>query len=130
MPEKNEAGRWKFHHGCVRRLEPGNQPSPVGSRAPRRSTAGCSCPLCHQLLNAYHGGSFPSRRFSCMLDLGLSFLASVARDPNALAIADGETRLTYSQWYRRISALVAGFDAIGLQTGDHLVTALQHRWEK
>jgi 2-furoate---CoA ligase len=64
-----------------------------------------------------------------MLDLGLSFLASVARDPNALAIADGDMRLTYSQWYRRISALVAGFDAIGLKTGDHLVTALQNRWE-
>jgi 2-furoate---CoA ligase len=64
-----------------------------------------------------------------MLDLGLSFLASVARDPNALAIVDGDTRLTYAQWYRRISALVAGFDAIGLAAGDHLVTALQNRWE-
>ena len=64
-----------------------------------------------------------------MLDLGLSFLASVARDPHALAIADGELRLTYAQWYRRISALVAGFDAIGLKPGDHLVTALQNRWE-
>ena len=64
-----------------------------------------------------------------MLDLGLSFLGSVARDPNALAIVDGDVRLTYTQWYARISALVAGFDAIGLQAGDHLVTALQNRWE-
>ena len=64
-----------------------------------------------------------------MLDLGLSFLGSVARDPNALAIVDGEVRLTYAQWYRRISALVAGFDAIGLRAGDHLVTVLQNRWE-
>jgi 2-furoate---CoA ligase len=64
-----------------------------------------------------------------MLDLGLSFLASVARDPNALAIVDGELRLTYAEWYRRLSALVAGFDAIGLKAGDHLVTALQNRWE-
>jgi 2-furoate---CoA ligase len=64
-----------------------------------------------------------------MLDLGLSFLGSVARDPQALAIADGEVRLTYAQWYGRISALVAGFDAIGLKAGDHLVTALQNRWE-
>jgi 2-furoate---CoA ligase len=64
-----------------------------------------------------------------MLDLGVSFLASVARDPNALAIVDGEVRLTYAQWYRRISALVAGFDAIGLKPGDHLVTALANRWE-
>ena len=64
-----------------------------------------------------------------MLDLGLSFLGSVARDPNALAIVDGNLRLTYAEWYRRISALVAGFDAIGLKAGDHLVTVLQNRWE-
>jgi 2-furoate---CoA ligase len=64
-----------------------------------------------------------------MLDLGLSFLGSVARDPDALAIADGKERLTYAQWYARISALVAGFDAIGLKPGDHLVTVLQNRSE-
>jgi len=64
-----------------------------------------------------------------MLDLGLSFLGSVARDPNALAIVDGDVRLTYAQWYRRISALVAGFDSVGLKAGDHLVTALQNRVE-
>ena len=64
-----------------------------------------------------------------MLDLGLSFLGSVARDPGALAIVDGDVRLSYAAWYRRISALVAGFDAIGLQPGDHLVTALTNRWE-
>jgi 2-furoate---CoA ligase len=64
-----------------------------------------------------------------MLDLGLSFLSSVARDPNALAIVDGELRLTYAQWYRRISALVAGLDSLGLAPGDHIVTALQNRWE-
>jgi 2-furoate---CoA ligase len=64
-----------------------------------------------------------------MLDLGLSFVASVARDPGALAIVDGDVRLTYAQWYRRISALVAGLDAIGLEAGDHLVTMLANRWE-
>ena len=64
-----------------------------------------------------------------MLDLGLSFVASVARDPQAIAIVDGGVRLTYAQWYRRISALVAGFDEIGLKAGDHLVTALANRWE-
>ena len=64
-----------------------------------------------------------------MLDLGTSFLASVARDPQALAIVDGELRLTYSAWYEKISALVAGFDALGLRPGDHLVTVLQNRWE-
>jgi 2-furoate---CoA ligase len=64
-----------------------------------------------------------------MLDLGTGFLASVARDPDALAVVDGDVRLTYSQWYRRISCVVAGLDALGLKAGDHLVTVLQNRWE-
>jgi 2-furoate---CoA ligase len=64
-----------------------------------------------------------------MLDLGTSFLASVARDPEALAIVDGDVRLNYREWYRRISALVAGFDDIGLGAGDHVVTVLQNRWQ-
>jgi 2-furoate---CoA ligase len=64
-----------------------------------------------------------------MLDLGNSFHASVERDPAALAIVDGSVRLTYAQWYRRISAVVAGFDELGLMPGDHLVTLLQNRWE-
>src|SRR5258708_24237483 len=64
-----------------------------------------------------------------MLDLGNSFLASVERDPDALAIVDGATRLTYAQWYRQISALVAAFDDLNLLPGDHLVTVLQNRLE-
>src|ERR1044072_2579349 len=69
------------------------------------------------------------RKGCVMLDLGLSFVASVARDPNALAIVDGDVRLSYAEWYRRISAAVAGLDARGLKAGDHIVTALQNRWE-
>ena len=61
-----------------------------------------------------------------MLDLGTSFVASVARDPDALAIVDDGIRLTYAQWYARISSLVASFDRIGLKPGDHLVTMLQN----
>jgi 2-furoate---CoA ligase len=64
-----------------------------------------------------------------MLDLGTSFIASVARDPDALSIVDGTLRLTYAEWYRRISAVVAGLDELGLEPGDHLVTVLQNRWE-
>src|SRR5579871_2022317 len=75
---------------------------------------------------AYHRAR---RRYVSMLDLGLSFVASVARDPQALAIVDGEVRLSYAEWYRRVSAVVAGFDALGLKPGDHLVTALTNRWE-
>ena len=64
-----------------------------------------------------------------MLDLGTSFLASVARDPHALAIVDGAVRLTYRAWHGKISALVRSFDRLGLKPGDHLVTVLQNRWE-
>ena len=64
-----------------------------------------------------------------MLDLGTSFLGSVARDPNALAIVDGGVRFTYAEWYRRISALVRAFDALKLKPGDHLVTVLQNNWQ-
>jgi 2-furoate---CoA ligase len=64
-----------------------------------------------------------------MLDLGTSFVASVARDPTAVAIVDGDVRLTYSQWYARISSVVALFDELGLKPGDHIVTVLQNRWE-
>src|SRR3954468_15594895 len=64
-----------------------------------------------------------------MFDLGTSFLASVARDPDALAIVDRALRLTYKEWYARISSVIAGLDALGLRRGDHLVTVLQNRWE-
>jgi 2-furoate---CoA ligase len=64
-----------------------------------------------------------------VLDLGTSFMASVARDPDALAIVDGPVRLAYRAWYAKISALVDAFDRIELKAGDHLVTVLQNRWE-
>src|SRR5215475_3146483 len=64
-----------------------------------------------------------------VLDLGLTFLAAVARDPEALAIVDNPVRLTYAQWYERISAVAAGLGELGLSPGDHLITLLQNRWE-
>lgn len=64
-----------------------------------------------------------------MLDLGNSFLASVARDPNKIAIVDGELRLTYREWRTKIASVVASFDRIGFKPGDHIITLLQNRWE-
>src|SRR5258708_18260398 len=64
-----------------------------------------------------------------MLDLGTSCVASVGRDPNATAIVDGDLRLTYAAWFKKISSLVAGLDGLGLKAGDHLVSVLQNRWE-
>ncbi|MBB6308747.1 AMP-binding protein [Xanthobacter tagetidis] len=64
-----------------------------------------------------------------MFDLGTSFLASVERDPGALAVVDGDVRLTYAQWLEKIAAVADGLGALGLKHGDHLVTVLQNRWE-
>ena len=64
-----------------------------------------------------------------MLDLGTSFLASVSRDPNAIAIVDGDLRLSYAGWFPRISAVVAGLSQLGVRQGDHLICLLQNRWE-
>src|SRR3954454_2166811 len=70
-----------------------------------------------------------SARRARMFDLGTSFVASVARDPKALAIVDGDLRLTYAEWYRKISSVAVALDAFGLRRGDHIVTILQNRWE-
>ena len=64
-----------------------------------------------------------------MLDLGTSWLASVARDPDALAIVDGEVRLSYAEWHEQIAGLATGFTAMGLAPGDHLVMLVDLGWE-
>jgi 2-furoate---CoA ligase len=64
-----------------------------------------------------------------MFDLGTSFLASVERDPHALAIVDRAMRMTYAQWYKRISSVVTGLDELGLKPGDHVLTVLQNTWQ-
>lgn len=64
-----------------------------------------------------------------MLDLGTSFLASVVRDPGAIAVVDGVERLTYAAWFRQISGLADGLARLGLRRGDHLVSILQNRME-
>jgi len=64
-----------------------------------------------------------------MFDLGTSFLASTERDPSACAIIDGDLRLTYAQWLERIKAVMGLLEQEGVAAGDHLVTALQNRWE-
>ena len=64
-----------------------------------------------------------------MLDLGKTFLQSVERSPDSLAIVDGERQLNYRQWYGEISSLVAGLQAAGLGSGDRILVVLQNRYE-
>lgn len=64
-----------------------------------------------------------------MLDLGRTFLQSVERRPQRLAIADGDVRLSYAQWFERIRSVAGALAGLGLEPGDHLALALQNRWE-
>jgi len=64
-----------------------------------------------------------------LLDLGRTFLQSVERSPHALAVVDGEQRLTYIEWYERIQRAAAGLSALGLERGDRLLLVLQNRIE-
>lgn len=64
-----------------------------------------------------------------MLDLGRTFLQSVERRPERLALVDGDVRLTYAQWHERIRSVAGALDALGLKRGDHLMVILQNRWE-
>jgi 2-furoate---CoA ligase len=64
-----------------------------------------------------------------MLDLGRSFVASVERCPDQIAIVDGELRLTYAQWFDHVRNVAGGLHAMGLGHGDHLLTVLQNSWE-
>ncbi|MGE8473045.1 MAG: AMP-binding protein, partial [Paraburkholderia hospita] len=64
-----------------------------------------------------------------MLDLGRTFLQSVERSPNALALVDGEFRVTYAQWHGLILQAAHGLRELGLAHGDRLLVVLQNRWE-
>jgi 2-furoate---CoA ligase len=64
-----------------------------------------------------------------MLDLGTTFLQSVERSPDALAIVDGPTRLTYAQWHEQVRRAVSGLAALGLRRGERVLSVLQNRLE-
>lgn len=64
-----------------------------------------------------------------MFDLGRSLIAVVEREPDALAVVDGELRLNYANWFDRIRRVAGGLSALGLRRGDHLLIAMQNRWE-
>ena len=64
-----------------------------------------------------------------MFDLGRTILASTARSPDALAIIEGERRLTYRAWLDDILRLVSLLDQLGAKKGTRLVSLLQNRLE-
>ena len=62
-----------------------------------------------------------------MFDLGCSFIATVERNPRALAVVDGDQRVSYAEWYAEICRVIDGLAAQGLRKGDHLAVVLQNR---
>lgn len=62
-----------------------------------------------------------------MLDLGTTFLQSVERHPQALALVDDGVRWTYRQWHGEIARIAAGLERLGLRRGDRLLSVLQNR---
>src|SRR5262249_43419282 len=64
-----------------------------------------------------------------MFDLGRTLLQSVERRPEALALVDGDLRLSYGEWHREIARVAGGLAAVGLTRGDRLVSVLQNRAE-
>lgn len=64
-----------------------------------------------------------------MLDLGRTFLQSVERSPRALALVDGNVKLTYAAWLPIILDVADGLRELGLVRGDRLLVVLQNRWE-
>jgi 2-furoate---CoA ligase len=60
------------------------------------------------------------------MDLGTTFRAAVERDPDALAIVDGDVRRSYRQWLARIEAAAAGLQHRGVRAGDRVVTVLRN----
>ena len=67
-----------------------------------------------------------------MFDLGRSFLASVERSPDALAIVDGAGGSAMRNGIARSRRASPGFDDLGLKPGDHLLGACRTaaRWRR
>jgi len=55
--------------------------------------------------------------------------AAVARDPDAIAIVESDTRLTYRDWADEIGRLAGGLSRLGVSEGDHCVAILSNRYE-
>ena len=61
-----------------------------------------------------------------MLDLGRTLIAAVEREPDALALVDGDVRLGYGAWFDRIRRVAGGLSGLGIKRGERLVVVLQN----
>src|SRR5215813_2896143 len=63
------------------------------------------------------------------MDLGTAFAVSVKRQPDAVAVVDGERRRTFAQWDAEIRAAAGALVRMGLKQGDHLAAVMRNRYE-
>ena len=63
------------------------------------------------------------------MDLGSAFAVSVWRQPGQIAVVEGNTRLSYADWYRQIKAVAGGLREMGLRPGDHFVVVMRNRYD-
>jgi 2-furoate---CoA ligase len=64
-----------------------------------------------------------------MMDLGSAFAVSVKRQPDAVAVVDGERRRTFAQWDAEIRGAAGALARMGLRQGDHLAVVMRNRYE-
>jgi 2-furoate---CoA ligase len=63
------------------------------------------------------------------MDLGTAFAISVRRQPDAIAVVDGERRRTYARWDAEIRAAAGALGRSGLKAGDHFAAVMRNRYE-
>lgn len=63
------------------------------------------------------------------MTLARMFDAAVARDPDAVALVEGDRRLSYAEWDEEIRRVAGGLAELGLGPGEHLVAVLSNRCE-
>ncbi|HEY1546079.1 MAG TPA: AMP-binding protein [Xanthobacteraceae bacterium] len=63
------------------------------------------------------------------MDLGAAFAISVKRQPDVVAVVDGDRRRTYAQWDAEIRAAAGALARTGLKAGDHFAVVMRNRYE-
>ena len=63
------------------------------------------------------------------MDLGTAFAISMRRQPDAIAVVDGDRRRSYAQWDAEIRAAAGGLARSGLKAGDHFAVVMRNRYE-
>lgn len=64
-----------------------------------------------------------------MKDNGRSLISITERNPDALAVVDGDKELTYSDLLTAALTIAGALHDLGLSKGDHLLSLLQNNWQ-